>query len=163
MRSGVRLGIDVGKARVGVSRSDFHGMLAMPVETIKRQEDLSGTLARVLELIGEYEATEVVVGLPLNLQGESTPSTEDALGFAHQLDSLVNIGIRLVDERLSTVSAQSVLHGVGRSTKSSRPVIDQVAAVIILQQALDVERSLGHPPGRLVEGSATQQGKFSGI
>ncbi len=150
MRSGVRLGIDVGKARVGVSRSDFHGMLAMPVETIKRTDALATVLSRVLDIASEFEAVEIIVGLPLNMRGESTPSTEDAIAVAEALDSATDASVRLVDERLSTVSAQGALHQAGRNTKSSRAVIDQVAAVIILQHALDTERSTERPPGRLV-------------
>lgn len=149
MRTGVRLGIDVGKARVGVSRSDLHGMLATPVETVQRGSERDEAVSRVATIAAELEAFEVIVGLPLNMRGESTPSTEDALGFADALVTACALPVRLIDERLSTVSAQGALHRSGRNTKNSRAVIDQVAAVIILQHALDSERSSGTPPGRL--------------
>lgn len=149
MRSGVRLGVDVGKARVGVARSDHHGMLATPIETVPR--DLaSGSVARVLEIASELEAFEVIVGLPLNMRGERTLSTEDAQGFAEELASALaprGIAVRLVDERLSTVSAQSQLRQAGKKTKQSRSIIDQAAAVVILQQALDIERARDEAAG----------------
>jgi putative Holliday junction resolvase len=147
VRPGVRLGVDVGKVRIGVARSDPHGMLATPVSTVARGD---GDLAELLRLIAEAEAMEVIVGLPLALSGAVTASTDDATGFADQLAALAAAPVRLVDERLSTVSAQRALRLSGRTSRSSRPVIDQVAAVIILQHALDFERSAGTPPGVLV-------------
>jgi len=149
-RSGVRLGIDVGKARIGVARSDLHGMLATPLETVRRATDGSD-VARVTELAAEYDAAEILVGLPLALSGRETASTDDARGFAARVAGAVGRPVRLVDERLSTVSANSVLRTSGRSQKSSRMIVDQIAAVVILQQALDTERSTGRPPGSLVD------------
>ena len=151
MRSGVRLGIDVGKARIGVARCDLHGMLATPLETVARDHRGSDDIARILVLAEEVEAVEFVVGLPLALSGQRTLSTEDAAEFAQRLaDAVVPRTVRLVDERLSTVSAQSQLHQAGRNTKQSRSVIDQAAAVVILQHALDTERALGDAPGTVV-------------
>lgn len=147
MRSGVRLGIDVGRARIGVARSDLHGMLATPVETVARD---GHAVARIGELVAEHAAAELIVGLPLSLSGGSTASTEDARRFASELTGL-GVPVRLVDERLSTVSAQAVLRENGRSTRESRSVVDQVAAVIILQNALDFERSSGTAAGALVD------------
>lgn len=152
MRSGVRLGVDVGKARVGLSRSDLHGMLATPVETVPRtlpegEITLSSDVLRIAEVQRELDAIEVVVGLPLALSGAETASTADARHFATALQLAVTVPVRLVDERLSTVSAQSALRSSGKKAKSHRPVIDQVAAVIILQHALDSERGTGTPPG----------------
>ncbi|MCU1478884.1 MAG: putative Hollyday junction resolvase [Subtercola sp.] len=153
MRPGVRLGIDVGKARVGVARSDVHGMLATPVETVPRasgNESASADIVRILELAAEFDVTEFIVGLPLSMAGRSTASTEDAEGFALRL-AQAGHPVRMIDERLTTLSAQAALHKNGRNTKSSRPVIDQVAAVILLQQALDIERASGRPPGIVVD------------
>jgi putative holliday junction resolvase len=148
MRSGVRLGVDVGKARVGIASSDRDGLLATPVATLARA-DADERSFRIL--VAEYGATEIVVGLPISLSGADTASTTDAREFAAAVSEWVEIPVRLVDERLSTVSAQRALRDSGRRTKGSRPVIDQVAAVIILQNALDSERSAGRPPGVLVE------------
>lgn len=150
MRTGVRLGVDVGKARVGVARSDAHGMLATPVETVARDLGGDADLNRIAEIVAELDAFEAVVGLPLNLRGERTPSTEDAEAFAVRLATrLAAAGtvVRLVDERLSTVSAQGQLRQAGKKTKQSRSIIDQAAAVVILQHALDIERSRGEAPG----------------
>lgn len=152
MRTGVRLGIDVGKVRIGVSRSDLHGMLATPVETVARSEDAADR-RRIAEIVGELGAFEVIVGLPLALSGARTASTADAVGFAESLASEVGVPVRMVDERLSTVSATSALRASGRNTKKARPVVDQVAATIILQHALDAERATGRPPGDTVESS----------
>jgi len=147
MRSGVRIGVDVGKVRIGVSRSDLHGMLATPVETVARG---AGDLARLSAIIDEIDAVEIIVGLPLGLSGAQTASTNDARGFAIAIAKGQPQPVRLVDERLSTVSAHSAMRASGRNQKQSRSVIDQVAAVIILQHALDYERSSGNPPGMIV-------------
>ncbi|RDV43521.1 Holliday junction resolvase RuvX [Leifsonia sp. ku-ls] len=148
----MRVGIDVGKVRIGVSRSDLHGMLATPVETVSRSEDAADR-RRIAEIVGELGAFEIIVGLPLALSGARTASTADAIGFAEALASEVDVPVRMVDERLSTVSATSALRASGRNTKKARPVVDQVAATIILQHALDAERATGRPPGDTVESS----------
>ncbi|WP_300265814.1 Holliday junction resolvase RuvX [Microbacterium sp.] len=146
-RRGVRLGIDVGKARVGVSRCDPDGMLAVPVETVPRTEE---SFTRIGELAREYEPIEFVVGLPVNLQGTDTASTVDAREFAADLQGLTDIPVRLIDERLSTVTAHAALRSSGRSQRKSRSIVDQVAAVVLLQHAIDTEKSTGAPAGFVV-------------
>jgi len=148
MRPGVRLGVDAGRARVGVAVCDRDGLLATPVITLARG---SGTIDDLAALAAERDAVEIVVGLPLSMRGDDTVSTADARALAAELSAAVPVPVRLVDERLSTVSAQRALHQSGRTVRSSRPVIDQVAAVIILQNALDFERSAGRPPGSVVD------------
>jgi len=148
MRTGIRIGVDVGRARVGVARSDRDGLLATPVETLPRDSE---TIPSLQALITELEPLEVVVGLPLSLSGADTASTIDARDFARSLAEASAVPVRLVDERLTTVSAQRALHDAGRRAKGSRPVIDQVAAVIILQNALDSERMAARPPGTLID------------
>ncbi|MCR2811887.1 Holliday junction resolvase RuvX [Microbacterium sp. zg.Y1090] len=143
-RRGVRIGVDVGKARVGVASCDPDGMLATPVETVPRNEQ---AVARVREIAAEYNAMELLVGLPLNMRGEDTASTADARAFAAALAEAGDPPVRLVDERLSTVSAHAALRQSGRSQRDSRSIVDQVAAVVLLQHALDVEKSTGRPPG----------------
>jgi putative holliday junction resolvase len=150
VRSGVRIGVDVGKARIGVARSDPSGLIATPVVTVARAADGDADVREILASAAEFDATEIVVGLPLSLSGGRTASTEDAERFAGRLAAASPLPVRLVDERLSTVSAQSALSSSGRSTRKSRPVIDQVAAVIILQHALDSERAGGIAPGTVV-------------
>ena len=148
MRPGVRVGVDVGTARIGISRCDPRGMLATPVETVRRG---AGDIARIRQIAVESDAVELVVGLPLALSGRSTASTADARAFAAQLAAQRIAPVRLVDERLSTVAAQGALRASGRNTRNSRSVVDQVAAVIILQHALDFERSALSPPGAVVD------------
>lgn len=143
-RRGVRLGVDVGQARVGVARCDPDGLLATPVETVPRDDD---AVARVVALADEHAAFEILVGLPLNLKGEDTASTLDARTFAAAVAAASSAVVRLVDERLSTVSAHAALRQSGRSQRSSRSIVDQVAAVVLLQHALDVEKSTGRPAG----------------
>jgi putative holliday junction resolvase len=140
----VRLGVDVGKARVGVARCDPDGMLATPVETVPRAGE---PVARIVELARDAAAIELVVGLPLNMSGIDTPSTADARGFAADLAAASGLPVRLVDERLSTVSAHAALRDSGRSQRSSRSIVDQVAAVVLLQHAIDVEKRTGTAPG----------------
>jgi putative holliday junction resolvase len=147
MRRGVRLGVDVGRARVGVSRSDPDGLLAVPVETVARDE---GSVRRIGEIAAEYDALEILVGLPTSLRGGDTASTTDAREFAAELATASGRPVRLVDERLSTVTAHDALRRSGRSQRRSRSIVDQVAAVVLLQQALDVERSSGNPAGTAV-------------
>ncbi len=156
MRQGVRLGIDVGRARIGVARCDAGALLAVPVETVQRADDGDDDMRRVLELADEFGAIELVVGHPLSLSGAPTASTDDAVAFAQRLAAR-GVPVRLVDERLSTVSAQQALRAAGRSSRTQRPVVDQVAAVIILQHAIDSERASGMEPGRMLttdEGSS---------
>lgn len=122
---------------------DRDGLLATPVETVARREP--SDVRRIAELADEYDVLEIVVGLPLSMSGGDTASTADAREFAVRLAE--HRPVRLVDERLSTVTAQRGLHQAGRNTKKSRAVIDQAAAVIILQHALDHERASNAPPG----------------
>ncbi|MCL2514967.1 MAG: Holliday junction resolvase RuvX [Microbacteriaceae bacterium] len=150
MREGTRLGIDVGTVRIGVSRSDRSGFLASPLETVARAEDGSD-IARLAALVVEHEAIEVISGLPLALSGRHTASTDDAVGFAERLAAAIAVPVRLVDERLSTVTATSALRQSGKNSKKSRTVVDQSAAAIILQHALDAERSSGRPAGNPIK------------
>ncbi|WP_395658752.1 Holliday junction resolvase RuvX [Nocardioides sp.] len=149
MRHGVRLGIDPGDARIGVARSDPTGFLATPVETVRRGK---GDLARIAAIAAEEEAVELVVGLPRSLSGREGPAAVKVREFAAALARRVHpIGVRLVDERMTTVSAEAMLRDRGRTGAKRRAVVDQAAAVLILQHALDAERTTGNPPGEIVE------------
>lgn len=153
MRSGVRLGIDVGDVRVGVAASDPSGLLATPVETVPRDREHGGDLDRVLTLITELSPVEVVVGLPRSLDGTEGAAAGRARDWAQGLRAALrereigNTPIRLVDERLTTVDAHRELRESGVATRRHRDVVDQAAAVLILQTALDTERATGGPPG----------------
>jgi putative Holliday junction resolvase len=177
-RVGVRLGVDVGSVRIGVATCDPAGLIATPLETVRRGR---GDLDRLADLVAERAAVEVVVGLPTTLAGRHGPAAAAAEAFATALaarlaaepldrtpppaertgpgepgepgdpgDSGGSVPVRLVDERLSTVGAQRDLRASGVDTRTGRSVVDQAAAVIILQTALDTERTSGTAPGRLV-------------
>ena len=138
---GRRLGIDVGSVRIGVASSDPDGILATPVETVRRER--SGKhVRRLAELAAELEAVEVIVGLPRTLADRTGPSAQDAIELAEALARRVApTPVRLADERLTTVSAQRSLRAAGVRAKEQRAVIDQVAAVAILQSWLDQRRA----------------------
>ena len=150
MRTGVRLGVDVGKVRVGVARSDRDGVLATPVETVQRRgSDLEPVLARIAAIAAELEAIELVVGLPIAMSGRDTPSTADARAVAGRLAE-GGVPVRLVDERLTTVSAQSALHASG-GTRGVEVRDRPGGRGELLQHALDAERARGEAPGALVD------------
>jgi putative Holliday junction resolvase len=152
VRAGVRIGVDVGTVRVGVARSDPSGFLATPVETVRRDETGATDLARIAALVVEFQAVEVVVGLPRSLSGQLGPAAAAAHKYAVAIARRVQpVPVRSVDERLSTVSAQRSLREAGVKGRRHRPVVDQAAAVVILQSALDAERASGREPGSLVE------------
>jgi putative Holliday junction resolvase len=138
---GRRLGIDVGSVRIGVASSDPDGILATPVETVRR--DRSGKhVRRLAELVAELEAVEVIVGLPRTLADRTGPSAQDAIELAEALARRVApTPVRLADERLTTVSARRSLRSAGVRAKEQRAVIDQAAAVAILQSWLDQRRA----------------------
>lgn len=149
MRPGVRIGVDVGDVRIGIARSDPSGFLATPVETVPRRE---GDLARIQAIVADTAAVEVVVGLPRSLSGGEGPAAAKVREFARTLaKTLAPVPIRLCDERLSTVTAEAVLRGQGKKGQKRRAVVDQAAAVVILQNALDTERSSGTVPGERLD------------
>ncbi|MFQ6396054.1 Holliday junction resolvase RuvX [Nocardia sp. KC 131] len=144
---GRRIAVDVGSVRIGVASSDPDGVLATPVETVSRAKQnnrgggLAPDIARIAEIVREYEAVEVIVGLPRTLRGEKGTAATLAMAFADRLRAVVApVPIRLSDERLTTVSAARALRDSGVRARGQRQVIDQAAAVSILQGWLD-ERS----------------------
>lgn len=145
MRPGVRIGVDVGDARIGIARCDPSGLIATPEETVARGR---GDLDRIASIVAETAAMEVVVGLPRSLAGGEGPAAARVRAFAQQIARAVApVPVRLCDERLSTVTAEAVLRGQGKKGQKRRAVVDQAAAVVILQNALDSERSAGAAPG----------------
>jgi putative Holliday junction resolvase len=145
VRAGVRLGVDVGSVRIGLASCDPGGLLATPVETVARGR---GDFDRIAGRVAELGAVEVVVGLPLSMSGGEGPAAATARAFAVELAARVApVPVRLVDERLTTVGAQRDLAAAGVRGRRGRSVVDQAAAVIILQGALDAERASGSPPG----------------
>lgn len=155
VRPGVRLGVDPGDARIGIARSDPSGVLATPVETVPRGE---GDLARIAAIGEEEGAVEIVVGLPRSLSGGEGPAAARVREFATALARQVApLPVRLCDERLTTVTAESMLRERGRKGARRRAVVDQAAAVVILQNALDTERASGAAPGEVVDVAATTE------
>ena len=159
VRQGVRLGLDPGDARIGVARSDPSGLLATPVETVARGR---GDLARIAEIVVEEQdgdperVLEVVVGLPRSLSGGEGPAAAKVREWARRLArGLAPVPVRLADERLTTVSAEAMLRDRGRSGAKRRAVVDQAAAVVILQHVLDTERASGTAPGEFIEENDT--------
>ena len=129
------LGIDFGSSRIGIATSDDLGMLAHPLETIPNDSEF---LSRLQKIVLEKGVSRIVVGIPRNMDGSYGPSAEKAKLFLSQLKTEF-AGVQLIawDERLTTVEAQRLLHAAGRDIKKSRPVIDQVAAQVLLQSYLD--------------------------
>lgn len=144
---GRRLGVDVGSVRIGVAASDPDAVLATPLETVRRHASGSH-LRRLAALVAELAAVEVVVGLPRTLADRTGNSAQDAIAVADALARwIAPIPVRLADERLSTVSAQRALRAAGVPAKSQRAIIDQAAAVTILQSWLDARRAVVPPAG----------------
>ncbi len=153
MRYGVRLGVDVGTVRIGVARSDPGGLLASPLETVRRGV---GDVAELARLAAQHEAVEVIVGLAIGLAGHEGKSAADGRSFASALAArLAPVPVRLVDERFTTVLAHAALQQGGVGSRARRHAVDKAAAALLLQGALDTERSTGEPTGQLVAGGAT--------
>jgi putative holliday junction resolvase len=148
LRGGIRLAVDLGSTRIGVARCDPGGLLASPLATIRRGHgDLDGLAA----LAAGEGAIEVIVGLPTGLSGREGAAAVQARTFAAALAArLAPVPVRLVDERFTTAIAHDALRQAGRGSRARRPVVDKAAAALILQGALDSERTTGSPAGELV-------------
>nr|WP_042197111.1 Holliday junction resolvase RuvX [Kibdelosporangium sp. MJ126-NF4]CEL22749.1 Putative Holliday junction resolvase YggF [Kibdelosporangium sp. MJ126-NF4]CTQ89888.1 Putative Holliday junction resolvase YggF [Kibdelosporangium sp. MJ126-NF4] len=134
---GRRLGVDVGSVRVGVALSDPAPMLATPLVTLSRDEKAGSDLDQLARLVVEHDVVEVVVGLPKTLAGRHGPAAIGAVAYAEQLSGRIGVPVRLGDERLTTVTASRMLSQRGVRGKKQRAVVDQAAAVEILQAWLD--------------------------
>ena len=152
---GVKLGVDVGQVRVGLAVSDPDGTLAMPVKTLKRDAKKNSDIRVLVREAVERGAVQVFVGLPRSMKGTETASTVMAREYAQALLAELErsgfpVPVSLVDERLTTVSAHRSLHEAGLNSKEHRRVVDQAAAVAILQHAIDMQRSLERDVGEPV-------------
>lgn len=149
VRPGVRLGVDVGEVRVGVAASDPSGLLAVPVETVRRDAASAADVDRIATMAAELDVLEVVVGLPRTLAGAEGLAAQRVRDYAYALHRRMgSVPVRLWDERLSTVDAHRTMRDSGVPGRQQRARVDQAAAVLILQSALDAERLTGRPPGR---------------
>ena len=155
MRQGVRVGIDVGSVRIGVARSDPDGVLASPLQTVRRG---TGDLAELARIAADSDAVEVVVGLAVGLRGSEGTAARDGRAFASALaQRLAPVPVRLVDERFTTVVAHAVLRQGGLDSRARRTSVDKAAAAVVLQGALDSERATGQPAGQLVDAGGEQR------
>ena len=147
---GRKLAIDIGRARLGIAISDLSGILSSPLDSVRRLADDSDTIQEILKIVADNEVQEIYVGDPVSLSGEITPSTDDARNFSSLLQSNTEIPVRLIDERLTTVTAARNLRESGKNAKTSKLVIDSASAVVILEAVLHAERVSGETPGRSV-------------
>ncbi|MFW0155013.1 Holliday junction resolvase RuvX [Rothia sp. P6271] len=153
---GVRMGVDVGNARVGLSLCDRDGILATPLKTLRRDLKKNSDRRVLRTLVKVHEVTEIFVGLPKTMSGGESSSTLMARSYAQDLVTELiaegySIPVWLVDERLTTVSAHRTLHEAGVSSRDFKTMVDQVAAVNILQYCLDTLKAGNHVAGFLVE------------
>jgi putative Holliday junction resolvase len=152
LRAGIRLAIDVGSVRIGVARCDGDGRLASPLTTVRRGR---GDLDAIADLAGADDVIEIIVGLPVGLSGREGQAAAGARAFAAALARRVApIPVRLLDERFTTVLAHDALRQSGSDARGRRLRVDSAAAALLLQGALDTERSTGQPAGELI-GAAT--------
>ena len=149
MRQGVRLALDWGDARIGVAACDREGVLPYPVKAVRAGQR---EIAELVATVAEYQPIEVLVGLPRSLSGGEGPAAAKARDRAARLAEAIAVPVRLVDERLTTVTAARRLTEGGKRAREQRQLIDATAAVTILEQALAVEQSQGEAPGELVSG-----------
>ena len=151
MQRGRRIAFDVGAARIGVALCDPDGILSSPLPRIERADN---DIELALKYITENDVVAIYVGLPINLDGNWTRSTFEALYFAQEIEDATNVRVRMIDERLSTRAAQANLHSAGRTVKTSKDVIDSASAIEILERALEVLKQ-GREAGKTTE--ATEQ------
>jgi putative Holliday junction resolvase len=145
------LAVDVGKARIGLAISDIHAILASPLATVARDSNAQKSVDEILALAtADGDLLEIYVGVPVNLQGSVTSSTLDAVDFATLISESSTTPVLLIDERLTTSLANSQLLAIGKTQKSARSTIDQMAAVAILEYALTLEKNSLKKPGLAV-------------
>jgi putative Holliday junction resolvase len=147
---GRKLAIDIGRARLGIAISDLSGILSSPLDSVRRIADDSETIQEILKIVADNEVQEMYVGDPVSLSGEITPSTDDARNFASLLQSTTVLPVRLIDERLTTVTAARNLRDSGKNAKTSKSLIDSASAVVILEAVFQVEQVSGEAAGRSV-------------
>lgn len=149
-RRGRRIALDVGSVRVGAATCDPDGILATPLDHVRRDDD-AAAIAAIRGLLEEHDALEIVAGRPRSLDGGDRAAVSAAEGFLRDLAAHIDVPIRLLDERFTTVQAHGILQSAGRSSRQRRDRVDSVAAVLILQTALDQEKRTGAPAGTILD------------
>jgi len=135
------LGLDVGSRRIGVAVSDELGLTAQPVLTLERRSNRREDLHSLARLARRFGVGGIVVGNPVHLSGETSPQAAKTRAFAAELGELTGLPIHTYDERLTTREAHEILYKAGRERQKHRKIVDQVAAVLILQAFLDENRA----------------------
>ena len=149
MRKGIRYAIDYGDQRIGLAKSDVDAIMAVPVATIKNDEF---ALKNLLEHLNETGYLDIYIGLPKHLSGVLGQSALKAQEFARKLSAEIDVdSIRMLDERLTTTSASARLQESGVNTRNQKSIIDQAAAVELLEFALDSEKRTGNIPGLKID------------
>jgi putative Holliday junction resolvase len=133
------LGIDFGRARIGLAISDDLLLLAHPLETVAATKE---ALTRIAEIVGERNIDKIVIGIPKQMNGQIGPAANEALRFVEKLRAAVRCEVVTWDERLTTVAANRALRDSGKKTRETRGYVDQVAAQMILQSYLDRQQEL---------------------
>lgn len=131
------LALDVGSKRIGVAVSDELGLTAQPVLTLERKRNPREDLRSLARLARRFAVVAIVVGHPVHLSGDPSPRSVKTAAFASELGELTGLPIHLWDERLTTREAHQILYEAGHERQSHRKVVDQVAAVLILQSFLE--------------------------
>ncbi len=148
IRKGCRIGLDLGQARIGVAKTDIDGIMAVPVGVIRRYESNEDGIKTIVKYVRKFNAFEIVVGYPVLLSGKQGTSAKSAKKYAIKLkEALPELSVRLVDERLTTVSAHASLLEAGKRRNTHKSIIDQVAATYILENALEYEKKNNQPAG----------------
>ena len=140
------LALDLGGRRIGVAVSDPAGVVVTPVEVLQRSGDRRTDHRRVADLVTEWDADVVVVGLPISLDGSTGPAAQAVLDEVAELRRVCQVDVETVDERLSTVEAERRLREAGVDSRAGRQRVDMVAAAIILESWLERRPTDGHGP-----------------
>lgn len=135
------LGLDIGSKRIGVAVSDELGLTAQPVLTLTRKRNPKDDLRSLARLCRKYEVVAIVAGNPLHMSGEASPQAAKYETFVQQLATLANLPVHLWDERLTSRAAHEILYAAGKPRQEHQPLVDQVAATLILQSFLDEQRN----------------------
>ena len=137
MSFGRRLGIDYGQARIGIAICDVEGLVATPLTTLKNDGKLFAEFAKIID---EYQPVGIYLGKPKHLSGVEGATVELVAAFAERLKESFALPITYVDERLTSGHAEKLLKSAGKSSRESRGLIDQLAAVAILELGIQIEK-----------------------
>ena len=149
MKPGRRIAFDFGDVRIGVAVTDASGILATPLRFLQNSDE--SLISEISSLYDEYMPIYTAIGFPSHLSGSESQKSESVTEFASRISALNENPIYLIDERLKTVSASRTLREAGLNSKSSKSEIDSMAAVAILDSALNQERIQGEPMNRYLK------------